>query len=65
MLARCAWPLRPACSHVTEHRLLLVVQREAPRVVRPAAEELVRCLVQLAAELKEPLFVTAAPIREY
>lgn len=44
-----------------EQSLRELIQRAAPVLVRPAAEQLLACLVQLSAEFDEPLFVKAEP----
>ena len=46
---------------VTEQALRTLIQRSVATPVRPAAEQLLDCLVQLARDLQEPLFVTAVP----
>lgn len=46
-------------SAVTEDSLNELIQRSVPKAVRPGAGELLRCLVELASELREPLFVAS------
>ena len=45
---------------VTEHILRALIRRAVAAPVRPAAEQLLACLIALARDLEEPLFVTAA-----
>ena len=48
-------------SAVTEDSLKALIQRSVPKAVRPSAGELLRCLVELASELREPLLVALLP----
>ena len=46
---------------VTEHILRALIQRSVGSPVQPAAEQLLACLMELATDFNEPLFVAAAP----